>query len=86
MPRYSIEFQRSAREALENLPRDIQLRVKTAITRLAEEPRPPGSKKLSGQHNVWRIRIGNYRVLYAIEEYQLVVFVVKVGHRREVYR
>ena len=84
--RYSIEFQPSARKALESLPRTIQSRISRAINALVDEPHPYGSKKLSGEHDVWRIRVGDYRVLYTIENLRLVIWVLKIGHRREVYR
>jgi len=71
---------------MESLPRNIQMRISGALRHLCQDPRPAGSKKLSGQYDIWRIRIANYRVLYRIESERLVIFVVKVGHRREVYR
>lgn len=84
--RYSIEFQPTARKALANLPRTIQVRVGRALNALAEEPHPTGSKKLSGKHDIWRLRVGDYRALYTIERGRLVILVLKVGHRRDVYR
>lgn len=53
---------------------------------LEANPRPPGAKKLRGESDLWRVRVGDYRILYSIEEARLVVLVVKIGHRREVYR
>jgi len=84
--RYSIEFQPSARKALDSLPRTIQIRIGQALNALTKGPHPPGSKKLSGKHDIWRLRVGDYRVLYTIERCKLVILVLKVGHRREVYR
>ena len=84
--RYSTEFQPSAKKILESLPRAIQTRIGKAISALAEEPHPPGSKKPSGEHDVWRIRVGDYRVLYTTENLRFVIWVLKIGHRREVYR
>jgi mRNA interferase RelE/StbE len=84
--RYSIEFQPTARKALDNLPRTIQVRIGHALKALAEEPHPPGSKKLSGKHDIWRLRVGDYRVLYTIESGRLVILVLKVGHRKDVSR
>ena len=84
--RYSIEFQPAARKAFDNLPRTIQVRIGHSLNALAEEPHPPGSKKLSGKHDIWRLRVGDYRVLYRIESGRLVVLVLKVGRRRDVYR
>ena len=57
-----------------------------AILALAENPRPSGCVKLSGLENLWRVRVGDYRILYSIEDQQLIVLIVSVAHRREVYR
>ena len=62
------------------------MRLRTRIDSLADNPRPPDTKKLSGAEELYRIRVGDYRVLYAIQDKVLLVLVVKVGHRREVYR
>ncbi len=83
--RYSIEFQPSARKALADLPRAIQIRIGKALNGLAENPHPHNSKKLSGEHGVWRIRVGDYRILYTVETLRLVIWVLKIGHRRDVY-
>jgi len=82
---YSIVFKASAAKELHAIPkRDLQ-RILDRIGSLAADPRPLGSEKLSGQER-YRIRQGNYRIIYSIEDVQLTVWVVKVGHRREVYR
>ena len=57
-----------------------------AILALAENPRPPGCLKLSGEESLWRIRVGDYRVVYQVQDAVLLVLVVKLGHRREIYR
>ena len=85
MGRYSIEIKRSAVKEIERLPRHDIKAVLDAIASLAENPRPHGSKKLSGQEK-YRLRCGNYRILYSIEDDVLTVFIVKVGHRKDVYR
>ena len=85
MPNYRIDLLPSASRALARLAGPLKKRVSARIDALAEEPRPPGCRKLAGS-NYWRIRIGDYRVLYSIEDAILVVLVVRVGHRREVYR
>lgn len=74
-----------AQKELARLPTDAYERIRTAIRALAEEPRPPGCRKLSGRDG-WRIRVGDYRVLYEIEDASKVVTVLQVGHRRDVYR
>lgn len=82
---YKIVFRKSVSKDLRGLPKkDIQ-RILAAIRSLAKEPHPPTSKKLSGQER-YRLRQGNYRILYEIEEDRLIVCVVKVRHRRDAYR
>jgi len=82
---YSIEFRPAARKTLGELPVSDRLRVAKAIAKISENPYCPGCKKLKGSE-FWRIRVGNYRVVYSVVESTLVVLVVKIGHRREVYR
>ena len=85
MAKYEIVLRKSVRKDLEPIPkRDIQ-RILAAIAELANDPRPPQSRKLSGSEK-YRLRRGAYRVLYEIQDAILIVCVVKVGHRREVYR
>lgn len=85
MAAYNIYFKESARKELNAIPkRDLQ-RVMERIATLAENPCPAGSEKLCGQER-YRIRQGNYRILYSIQDGELTIWVVKVGHRREVYR
>jgi mRNA interferase RelE/StbE len=62
------------------------LRLAAKLEALAENPRPAGVTKLQGEANAWRIRVGDYRVLYTIEDRRPVVLVIKIGHRRDVYR
>lgn len=83
---YRIEFRQAARRALADLPAAAQRRLDAAILALAEDPRPRGSKKLAGEDNLWRIRVGLYRVVYTVKDDVLIVLVLKIGHRREVYR
>ena len=85
MANYSIEIKKSAAKEIEKLPKTMMLRVLEKIKGLSSEPRPLGCKKLSGDEK-YRIRVGNYRILYSIENEMLVVYVVKVGHRREIYK
>ena len=85
MASYKIIVKKSITKDLRNIAKkDIQ-RILTAIQDLADNPRPPQSKKLSGQER-YRLRQGNYRILYSIEDEKLVICVVKVGNRRDVYR
>ena len=84
MANYSIEIKKSAAKEIEKLPKTMMLRVLEKIKNLSSEPRSLGCKKLSGDEK-YRIRVGNYRILYSVEDDILVVYVVKVGHRREIY-
>ncbi len=85
MERYNIVVKRSVAKDLRAIPKKDVKRIIATIRGLADEPRPPGAKKLSGQDH-YRIRQGNYRILYTIEDEKLVVCVVRVGNRRDVYR
>ena len=86
MARFRLLIKPSAVKDIEAIPlkRDRQ-RVVERISKLAEDPRPSGSEKISGQDK-YRVRQGRYRILYAIEDQDLLVQVVKVGHRKDVYR
>lgn len=83
---HRIEFSSRAAREFRKLAPDIQRRLDPAILALAQNPRPPGCVKLSGEESLWRIRVGDYRIVYQIQDAALLVLVVKVGHRREVYR
>ena len=85
MASYSVLIVRSAEKEIERLPQAVRRLVVSRIAALAQDPRPPGSEKLSGDDK-WRIRQGDYRILYVIEDAVLTVLVVRVGNRREVYR
>jgi mRNA interferase RelE/StbE len=85
MARYELRFRKSVSKDLNPIPkRDVQ-RIMEAIQALADDPRPPQSRKLSGSEK-YRLRCGAYRVLYEIQDDVLIVCVVKVGHRKDVYR
>jgi mRNA interferase RelE/StbE len=85
--RYRLFIKASAAKELEAVDgKGTRQRLVRAISCLADDPRPAGVEKLSGTKGRFRIRVGDYRVVYAIEDQVLTVFVVKVGHRREVYR
>jgi mRNA interferase RelE/StbE len=83
---YRIVISRRAERQFRNLTRAVQVRLAARIDSLAQNPRPPGAVRIEGTELIYRIRVGDYRVLYAVEERDLIVLVVKVGHRREVYR
>lgn len=83
---YTITFARSARKELERLDKKLGLRILDKIEALSAAPRPPGCKKLQGEESLWRIRIGDYRVIYSVDDKQKIVDVSAVRHRREIYR
>ena len=85
MAKFNIVFRKSVAKDLKAIPKEDQVRILQRIALLAEDPRPPACKRLSGQQR-YRIRQGIYRVLYEIEDKQLIVTVVKVGNRRDVYK
>ena len=86
MQGYKITFARSARKELQTLPNDVAERILMKIESLAKNARPTGCKKLSGGMNLWRLRVGQYRVIYKIDDNSRIVDVVVVRHRRDVYR
>lgn len=83
---YSIRFTPHAQRDFCTLDRTVQQRLRQHIDRLVESPFPPGAKKLHAEEPYYRIRVGDYRVIYQVEANQLVIIVVKIGHRKEVYR
>jgi len=85
MASYEIEISRTAENQLKKLAENDQLRVVRAVMGLTEEPHPRGSRKLSGYDDVFRIRVGRFRVLYSVFESRLIILVLKLGHRKDVY-
>lgn len=86
MRHYEVELTSAAARAFKKLPMDVAQRLKPAFLALADNPRPQGVAKLAGEENAWRIRIGDYRILYRIYDKVLLVLVVEIIHRREAYR
>lgn len=86
MADYSISFARSARKELEHLPGDVADRILAKVEALSGNPRPAGVIKLHGQKNLWRMRVGDYRVVYSIEDFDKTIDVSVIRHRRDVYR
>jgi len=84
MSRYRIEIHPAAMRSLRKLDPQIQPRIQGAIALLAEEPRPPNAKKLGGR-DAYRVRVGNYRIIYQIQDQILLITVVTLGHRRNIY-
>lgn len=85
MASYKLVFKKSVSKDLRDLPKQDVQRILQRILLLADDPRPPGCEKLSGSER-YRVRQGTYRIVYEITDQTLTVLVVKVGHRREVYR
>ncbi|MDB4900716.1 MAG: plasmid stabilization system [Gemmatimonadetes bacterium] len=83
---YEISIDPAALRQMKKLTPKVRQNVGDAISALATDPRPDGVRKLSGSKDSYRIRVGDYRVLYRITDTRLLVLVVKVGHRRDVYR
>lgn len=86
MADYAVTFARSARQELETLQLPLATRILRRIEALARDPRPAGARKLRGEQRLWRIRVGDYRVVYSIDDQQHVVDIARVRHRRDVYR
>ncbi len=84
--KYAIEFTPKAAEDLIDLPPKFRRQVGKKIDALADNPRPPISKKLRGRDNLYRLRAGVYRIIYRIDDNAVVVVVVRIGHRRAVHR
>ena len=82
---YSLFILRRAQKELASLPAESYQRVKQAIQELSEDARPTGSRKLTGREG-WRIRVGDYRVIYQIDDVSSSVTILHIGHRRDVYR
>ena len=82
---YKIEIMRSAQKSLAKLPKNFQQKIITSIKDLSSNPHPPNSIKLSGR-SAWRIRINDYRVIYEINENVLIITVIVINHRKNVYR
>jgi mRNA interferase RelE/StbE len=84
--RYALEFTVSAAQEFRALDRQMQRRVSAKVAELATDPFPPGVQKFHGEEHHWRIRVGDYRVIYRVEKRRVVIVIVRIGHRREVYR
>lgn len=82
---YRVTVTPAADKIIARLPKDLRARITTRLVALSANPRPPGAIKLSGQ-DAYRIRVGDYRIIYTIHDDRLIVLIVDVGHRRDVYR
>jgi mRNA interferase RelE/StbE len=86
MPQYTVTFARSARKELQSLSPDLASKILDKIEALAIEPRPAGCRKISGSSSLWRVRVGEYRVIYDIDDKTRTIDVSVVRHRKEAYR
>lgn len=86
MASYKLVWRTSAERELRKLPREVVARMVGLAESLAENPFPQGAVKLAGSEHTWRVRSGDYRLIYSVTAAILVVEIVKLGHRREVYR
>ena len=82
---YTIEFLKTAYEELSSLPKEAQRQIVKRVEALKNDPRPAGAKQLQGGEKLLRIRVGDYRIVYMVEGKQLIVLIVRIGHRKEVY-
>lgn len=82
---YSLEFRPAALKELKKLPRSVSDQLHEVFEQLKHNPRPPGCLKMKGNSGHWRIRSGNYRVIYEIQDSRLLVLIVDVGHRSDIY-
>lgn len=86
MPEYEIVFARSARKELEIIDNNLVLRLLRKIESLAANPRPPGCEKLKGEENLWRVRVGDYRIIYSISDNKHLIDIILIRHRKDAYR
>ena len=86
MPAYSVGLRAGAEKQLAALDKPVRERVAAAIDALAETPRPSGAIAMQGAAGLLRIRVGSYRVVYTVSDRELIVLVIDIGHRREIYR
>ena len=84
--RYRIEFSHRAAKAYHALPEDVRRRIEPKIDALADNARPHGARKIEGEETAYRVRVGDYRILYEVHDRPLLILIMNVGHRREVYR
>ena len=85
MPKYLLKIKRSAEKELEALPHKIVLKIKAEVLLLAEDPFPQGHKKLKGLKNIYRIRVGDYRIIYTTYLQTITIEILKIGHRKDIY-
>ena len=85
MANYAITFARPARRELESFEAHVVKRIFPKIESLARQPRPPGCRKLVGEEDLWRVRVGDYRIIYSIDDVREVVDIIAIRHRSKAY-
>ncbi|MEE8125556.1 MAG: type II toxin-antitoxin system RelE/ParE family toxin [Nitrospirales bacterium] len=83
---YTVHIAPAAERQLKILPKPTQSQISKRLLKLEVNPRPSGVKKLEGEKDLYRLRVGDFRVIYTIRDRELIVLIVKIGHRREIYR
>jgi len=83
---YTVRLDARTSKTLDRLPGDMHGRILRKLDALEENPRPMGVEKLAGPEDLYRVRVGDWRIVYAISDRELVIIVIRIGHRREVYR
>jgi mRNA interferase RelE/StbE len=86
MASFRLEWRASAAKELRKIDRQVIPRIVEAVEQLSHEPFPPGAKKLQGTEFIYRIRVGDYRIVYEVDAARVVIIIVRVRHRKEVYR
>jgi len=86
MSEYRVELSATAEKQFRKFQKPVQVRLAQVIRDLAKEPRPRGCRRLQGYDDVYRVRAGIYRIIYGIEDHRLLIIVLKIGHRKDVYR
>ncbi len=82
---WNIEIERKAQKALKKIPDPYKSSIIEAINQLMEEARPQGCTKLKGATDLWRVRVNDYRIIYQIKDDQLLILVIRIGHRKDIY-
>ena len=85
MGKYKIEVSSTAEKTLKKIPKKLILKIIQAIQKLEIQPYPDGCRKLKGEENTYRIRQGNYRIIYEVIDKRLLILVLKIGHRKDIY-
>lgn len=86
MKKYNVVVAQSAEKVLYQLPKEVIPRITLAMQSLADNPYPVGCRKMSGEENTFRIRVQNYRIVYEVHKKTITIIVLKIGHRKDVYR